>query len=99
MASAHGAISPFGFDIAPPAVEAVPSEETTTIRSATVGSIRYASATSVSRPPVTTTSGRYGRLNSDDASKMKSAPSERFAVVSSILPLAGLLRGELTLAV
>ena len=99
MASAQGSISPFGFDIVPPAVEAVPSEETTTIRFATVGFDEVRIGDIGNRPPVTTTSGRYGRLNSDDASKIKSAPSERLALVSSTLPLAGLLRAELTLAV
>ena len=82
-----------------PPLASPPSAETTTTRSATVGSMRYASATSVRRLPVTTTSGRQGRLRRADRSRISFAPSDMFGVVCSIAPSAGRTSGTPALAV
>ena len=56
--------------------------------------MRYASATSVRRLPVTTTSGRHGRLSRADRSRISFAPADMFGVVDSILPSAGRTSGS-----
>ena len=99
MKSAQGSPFPLGEPMPPPVLVVLPSEETITTRSVTVGSMRYASATSVRAPPVAITSGRWGSARLLDALTIRSAPSDRFGGVSSMLPLAGITSGAPMLAI
>ena len=54
---------------------------------------------SVRRLPVTTTTGRQGRLSRADVSRITFAPADMFGVVDSILPSAGRTSGSPPLSV